>query len=307
MPGPGPSPDDEHRVYLRTQKTSWDKLNIILTPVGGIVSALAIASLGYFGSGVLQQQQSLEANVRLYSELMSKREESESDLRSEMFSKIIESFLSREPEPLEAKMLNLEMLAQNFHESLDIGPLFRHLERQIETSLVEEDEKVRFRDRVNKVAREVTGKELLILESAGRSFRRSVDLATLAKKRGGLRLDPEKATLNGIERLFKLVVLQADPENRELRVRVEIRTTLEDGDSISSDSEFDVGFFDFPLVENIRLSHDQRFAVNMRSFSEYSAELTLVYFPGAYASLKEKPYYGEIIQQLRDSESLTSR
>jgi hypothetical protein len=34
-------------------------------------------------------------------------------------------------------------------------------------------------------------------------------------------------------------------------------------------------------------------------FDEYAAEFTFVYFPGSRASLKEKPYYDEILYNLR--------
>ena len=37
----------------------------------------------------------------------------------------------------------------------------------------------------------------------------------------------------------------------------------------------------------------------LNSFSEQSADLTVVLFPGAYASLKEKPYYSEVIESVR--------
>ena len=76
-------PDDKDR---------WDKLAIILAPVGGLLTAVAVATLGFTGSRALERQQSSEAKLRLYSELMSRREESEATLRKEMFQSIIGSF-----------------------------------------------------------------------------------------------------------------------------------------------------------------------------------------------------------------------
>ena len=61
-------------------------------PVGGLLTAIAVASLGIMGGRALDQQQSSEAKLRLYSELMSRREESEATLRKEMFQSIIGSF-----------------------------------------------------------------------------------------------------------------------------------------------------------------------------------------------------------------------
>ena len=57
-------------------KDPWDKVQIILAPLGGLLTALAVASLGIFGSRALEQQQSSEAKLWFYSELMSRREES---------------------------------------------------------------------------------------------------------------------------------------------------------------------------------------------------------------------------------------
>ena len=42
----------------------------------------------------MNQRQAIETNTRLYSELMSRREESESALRKDMFVSIITSFLN---------------------------------------------------------------------------------------------------------------------------------------------------------------------------------------------------------------------
>ena len=78
--------------------------------------------------------QTADTNARLYSELTSRREESESALRKDMFTSIITSFLGAGPQTLEQKLLNLELLIYNFHESLNLKPLFLHLERQVRQS-----------------------------------------------------------------------------------------------------------------------------------------------------------------------------
>ena len=116
---------DEEMTIVKDDKDRWDKLAIILAPVGGLLTALAVASLGIFGSRALDQRQSSEAKLRLYSELMSKREESEATLRKEMFQSIIGSFFDAQSTSLEAKLLKMELLAQNFHEALNLAALSR--------------------------------------------------------------------------------------------------------------------------------------------------------------------------------------
>ena len=42
-------------------KDWWDKLAIVLSPLGGLLTAIAVASLGLIGSRALDRQQSSEA------------------------------------------------------------------------------------------------------------------------------------------------------------------------------------------------------------------------------------------------------
>jgi len=53
------------------------------------------------------------------------------------------------------------------------------------------------------------------------------------------------------------------------------------------------------MIDNTRLSHDQRCAVVLKTFEDDRAEVTLVYFPGSRASLKEKPFYEDVISNLQ--------
>ena len=153
------------------QRDRWDKAQIILQPVGGLLTALAVAILGFWTSSYLRERegrdtelrermQQNDTNARLYSELISKREESESALRKDMFTSIINSFLGKGPQTLEQKLLNLELLVYNFHESLNLKPLFAHIERQIKETPNGKDELAR----LQRVAEEVTKKQMLVIE-----------------------------------------------------------------------------------------------------------------------------------------------
>ena len=74
------------------RKDFWDKVTIVLHPMGGLLTAIAVTFVGMKGSQVLDRRQSVDTNARLYSELMSRREEAESSLRKDMFVSIISSF-----------------------------------------------------------------------------------------------------------------------------------------------------------------------------------------------------------------------
>src|ERR1700693_4360496 len=112
------------------ERDGWDKAEIILKPVGGLFTAIAVAVLGFWTSNYLRSREGREAalrerlqtretNARLYSELTSRREESENALRKDMFKSIIESFLrsGRQATP-DQDVVNLELLVYNFNEWL---------------------------------------------------------------------------------------------------------------------------------------------------------------------------------------------
>lgn len=288
----------------------WDKVGIILQPVGGLLTALAVAVLGFWTSTYLRDREAREAvlrermqtgetNARLYSELISKREESESALRKDMFTSIINSFLGGGAANLEQKVLNLELLVYNFHESLNLKPLFLHLTRQVRDS----PQRTEYLARLNRVAEEVTKKQMLVIEEGGATFDASVDgksLSFLAPD-GESRVPfvARDLAVDGIRRNLKLEVLGMDPSSEQVQLRVTVRTAETSGSETIS-TEFWLGHFDFPMIDNTRLPHDQRLAVVLNNFDAASeaADVTVAYFPGKYAGLREKPYYDEVLAKL---------
>jgi hypothetical protein len=279
------------------QKDFWDKAAIVLQPVGGLLAALAVAGLGFFGSQFIERRQSEETRARFTSELISKREEADSALRKDMFVSIIQSFLRADSTSIDDRLLKLELLAYNFHESLNLKPLFFQLDREAIKSGGAQGAELR--DRLSKVAREVTRKEMVVLEEVGKSFERNIDFDDLASNPGGIPLEPAMLTLNKVARNFTLVVKKVNVGQKEMQIRLEVKTRNGDtGEYRTDDAEFWVGYYDFPMIDHVRLSRDQRFAVILKNFSGGSARISAVYFPGAYASLKEKPYVQEMVQNL---------
>jgi hypothetical protein len=277
------------------QKDFWDKVDVVLRPINGLLTALAVALLGYYTSSILRQSEMRETNQRVYTELMSSREQAESGLRKDMFLSVIQTFLRPEMAGFEAKMLNLEMLAYNFHESLNLKPLFAHMDRQITVSTAADKDS--YRNRLNQVAKEITNRQMVLLEQVGSKFSRTVDFEKFQKSPGGLELEPEKLKLGNTEREFMLSVLEYRPEARELTMELGVRTPRES--SNVQRRTFHVGYYDFPMIDNTRLSGDERAAVVLNQWNGGSADLTFVYFPGSYASLREKVSYDEVVEKLR--------
>lgn len=287
-------------------KDKWDKLQIILAPVGGLLTALAVASLGFMGSRTLERQQSNEAKLRLYSELMSRREESEATLRKEMFQSIIGSFFDPQSASIETKVLKMELLAQNFHEALNLAPLFKSLRREIAAAPLPVRERRTYEERISELAREVTRKQLIVLEAGGQ--RHDYTLLLTDSLIAGLKtetLEDVELVLGGVRRRFRVTVYKADTALRELKVGLEIETPSQPGVAAMAAGryavDFDVGFFSTPMIDNTRLSNDQRAALVLTDMNSAGASLSVVYFPGSRASLREKPYYEEILRKLADT------
>lgn len=292
-------------------KSGWDKTAIILQPVGGLFTALSVALLGILGAQFLDRRQAKETNVRLYADLMSKREEADSSLRKDMFESIIKAFLEPKSTGPEQKVLSLELMAYNFHESIDLSPLFRHVYKEIDPST---SDGRKYLDRLEKVASEVSGKQVSALEESGGKLDGYVvfdDIDQNLEKgvpvmEGTLTMhsqDAQDLPAALRKRYFRVDALYVDREKKELRLKLEVKTPgatgKERADDVDDvDTTFWVGFFDFPVIDNTRLAHGQRCAIAFNDFKPTRAHITMVYFPGSRASLKEKPYYDEIIDSL---------
>lgn len=281
-------------------KDFWDKAAIFLHPLGGLLTAVAVTIVGIMGSQVLNRRQALDTNARLYSELMSRREESESSLRKDMFVTIIQSFLKPAPEDVDAKVLNLELLAYNFHESLNLKPLFMDIARRLENP--GGPDRQAHLARLRNVARQIVAKQMFALEGHGKSFRRTVDLEELQKQgKSGIALDGETMIVQDKTFGLNLHVLRADVQAQQLTMRMEIKASEGSENPVDTRAVFDVGWYDFPMIDNTRLANSIRCAVSLSNFSPEMADVTTVCFPGEYASLKDRPYYDEVIHKLREA------
>jgi len=279
-------------------KDGWEKATVVLHPLGGLLTAISVALVGFAGTNMLERQQTRDTDARLYSEIMSQREQAESNLRKDMLVAVIQSYLQPDAGALGTRVLQLELLANNFHDSLNLEPLFVDLARQLHAS--SDPESPAYLKRLRRVAREIAERQRFALEARGDSFRRTVDLAELESQgRAGLPLDPAEVTVDGVRSEIALRALESDALQQQLLVRLEIRSGLDTPDPTVTRAEFEVGFFDFPMIDSTRLENGQRCAITLAAFGRETAELAGICYPGEYASLKDRPYYDEVVRQLR--------
>ncbi|MCP4566668.1 MAG: hypothetical protein GY841_03695 [FCB group bacterium] len=243
-------------------RDKWDKLDILLKPAGGIMAAVLIAGIGFFGSGYLEKRQDKEMRTRLYTELISKREQSESVLRKDMFTKIIDKFLSSDTSGLEGKVLNLELLVYNFHESLNLKPLFNHVIRELPESL--DPKSNDFLKRLRRVAGEIKNKQAAVLGDHGifqdiefkcpnafMSLPDSVEvLPPIFRKGFCLELD-------SIVRYFIVEILEIDSGSREIEINLEIITPIGERailwitDTVCSDTSENIFDLDYKALSGL--------------------------------------------------------
>jgi hypothetical protein len=105
-------------------------------------------------------------------------------------------------------------------------------------------------------------------------------------------------------RKFILSFLRYNVLKREIQVKAMVSDPLSNSEckdfdlSKSTVSQFWVGLFAFPMIDNTRLTDGERFAATLLDITDSSAQIRLSYFPGSRASLKDKPYYDEIMKRV---------
>ena len=320
-------PPDVHRSESKSGGTWVDLIKALALPLVTLV-------LGYWFNSSLNERQQVESNIRLYAEMMGRREEADSNLRKDMFNSILTTFMARDPtlrlsseELIRQQILSLELLAYNFHESLDIGPLFKDVQRRIAAE--ERATNLELRGRLESVALQVIEHQLTALADAGMIERgdalpekikdlqaylmfgtRTVPDPGIKPGEGPARVCLSMKANDGSARYrqFRLELLGYDEPSHEVQVHLYVSQPLTEEECKSPtldlqakgeiDTNFIVGLFDFPMIDNTRLSGGERTAVSLTALNPSVLSVALTYFPASRASLKDKPYYDEVIRDL---------
>jgi hypothetical protein len=239
------------------KKDTWDKIDILMRPVNGLLTAIALTVLGFITSSALSQRQAIDTNTRLYTELMSRREESESALRKDMCVSIIDSFVNPNDTGLSASVLNLKPLFEEMRRRV------MHAQEEAKTPAVRAENEA-YLDRLEFVAREIVRRQMIVLEGVGRRFDRTIDLTG---EPGGTSLEPAALTLDGVPTTFAIDVLDIDRVNREIRIGLNIETPDPEHGRETKVATFGISYYDFPMIDNTRLV-GQRCSVVLNSISD---------------------------------------
>lgn len=266
-----------------------------------------------------------EQRIQLYTSLLNKREETDTAVRRDIFQSLMGTYLKGDERNPQEKLVQLELLALNFHDTLNLSPLFWELHRQFEAARPLAGSQ-NLLGQLDRVAREVKDREAAVLELDGIRRSWTVPLTCVEEfeaESSGWRVPGDCRTEGSTEaqaqpqhklfhlprvgdptaqgapafRDFNLIVQQRDTLNRRLLV------TLSWPDQEMREQRsirFWVDIFDFPLVNFSRVSATERVAVVLNSFAEDtdSAYLVLLYFPSNRSAAKDKPYIEDLTRRL---------
>lgn len=337
-------------------KDKWDIFEIVVRPISAALTALAIAAIGYFGNDAITRvnnsQEETRARIadreqdaRLYTQLLSSREESESALRKDMFQQIMDGFFDGQKDhctnagtggcdvnnEISKKILRMEMLALNFGDSLSLGPLFGEMSKDIERILKSNKESIddwKFnaaihQKRLQGLARRVAASQLSTIVPRAETIKAIIPFSKIEKTASvateewqytwpdDYRTDetedrPDSELVIG--KTTRSVTIQLRNANYGKKT-VRVNLIIEDLDEASADNEpteigFTLDYFNFPLIDNTRLSDNERFAIVLEEFNRGELILKGILFPGVYASQRDKPYLNEAIQDLKTQQGV---
>jgi hypothetical protein len=292
--------------WLSLETLKW------LVPTAAIPITLAVISSQYQSAQTERQaqfqraeteRQAADARLRLYTELLSKREESDTGVRKGIFDKVLDTYLKPAGQAIEGKLVALELLALNFNDSLDLSPLFWQLDREIGQQ-TQAEKRTALSSQLQRITNAVKDRQSEVLESVGANRGVKIIFNDLGKP-GPPPIDedltfpdPDPSAPKGKElrRHFTVEVAEHDAAGR----RVLVFVTHRDVDGKGRLLSFWVDVFDFPLTNFTRISKSERFTVLLKRYDPRAgADLALVYFPSSRSGIKDKPFIDEVISDLR--------
>ena len=220
------------------------------------------------------------------STLLSEREKADSQLRTEMFSRLVDPIsgaksgtdVSREREQLLAELLSL-----NFHEHIGLKPLLSHVDGRLARESVDIDEAKAeaarlARQSFRSVVGSVIARQTAMLtrsngdgpnESGAQIQKLDIGLpnldaklaATLQRKNDFVKPFNEPIELENPARTHSLFLTVREPNWYNETFRVEVGIYAKKSGVELAKHDFQLSWFDFPLTDNTLLADGTRFAI----------------------------------------------
>src|SRR5215472_14526437 len=252
-------------------KDGWDKASLgvdIAHKIFILIIGTAVAGVFY-----LFQQRQLES--RYFSDLMSQREKSDSDLRTQMFKTLFDAYFAgklQEKAPqaradvhaqlarLKQETILTDLLLRNF-DSVDVRPLFENLDAQLAALLQSEGRKASrkeifaLREQLRRVAIGTSSRQATALASAARATVTTHGVTQCAGQA------PK------VEPVFPLrdFVFVDKLSDGTVAIRV-VPASASDSNLESESLRLRVTFYDMPSLENVVLPNGDRVAFTLSHY-----------------------------------------
>jgi len=311
--------EDEDEVQsANSTALQWTKA------VGMPVVTLVVTVVGgYYLTGLQKEREARESNEKLYAQLLTQREQSDAQIRKDMFNVVISNFL-KEPKKtggLDTQVLQLELLASNFNQSLDLAPLFKDVARKLLSDGVSPERlNDQLKARLDLSASNLISKQVDSLAHRGFSkgytqplggwkdhfgkpfIDEKIPLPRLLKQSSAKQGDME-APIH-----FQVEIVDVSLDRREVQVRLRVDFP---GDAEQNvDRHFWVSRYDFPMLDNTQLPLGLRCSVAITEFlvpdggpsetreANSAVKFYLVVFPSGSASFKERQDYDDVLTDM---------
>lgn len=272
----------------QSEKIKVNRLNIFTKVLTPIIVGSVIGFVGYLSNKTLAEISSRQESARLITELQVKREQSESELRKDIFNQTLKTFLLENSKPdtiqdYSKQLLRLELLALNFGDSLSLSPLFHELNRDLDQLAGTENVKgiEKLKKRLKSLSHRVASRQLASVSQHGKVIQVWIPLKeamnpddcliafkdTQAYKwpddavkaefgsTSGLEevleqeiLERKKVELNGIARNLSMTFSEVDVCNEQIQVSLSIDTTKRD-----SNDAFEIVGYDSSVYREFSL------------------------------------------------------
>ena len=279
----------------KNKRKDWiDILAKLLPGIGAIIA-------GIFIPLVIHINAERSRNNQLYTEIVSKREMADTELRAKMFENLIKCFFGdiSQQRTNKEKLTLLRLLALNFHEFFDLKPLFEELEAELEKE---------YKYKLREIAKEIASKQEAMLShiKEGIVFER-----TLYKgKENGIIVPPIDQNAYRGHRLG-ITVTEIGQNDAYVYVKIYVIDIPEGVKNVGDTAEvsFELSFYDMPFIDNTKLFNATRFAITLKDIvwdendksKRKAARIKIIFFPESYMSSRDRPYLDEMLQQLRKS------
>ncbi|MCK9686038.1 hypothetical protein [Scleromatobacter humisilvae] len=300
-----PHPTRVRRAGIRPHKSGGSALDWVKAVAMPLVTVAITSIGGYYFTTLSSQRETRESNEHLYAQLLSQREQSDSVIRKDMFGVVISQLLSNvKSGDWASRVLQLELMASNFNESLDLAPLFKDLNRRLVAAKnIDKATLASLRKRLDTSASNVILKQVASLGGRGFQCDNQVGLdpamsgspiiseqvpmrqlvpnfeegknesaaaaaaAPASAASSALSTCPSSITVP-VSAGDKLVGIEAEIVDVDLDQReIEVRLRVKfDDDKQYFDRHFWVGQYDFPMLDNTQLEHGLRAAVVVSDF-----------------------------------------